>query len=127
MFRIDLNLIEWTYITQEIINFTQDLPRWQMERVDLSTGLGELSPCGDASSGPGHLPPGQSPSSTGPGNVALLKNKALINIYGYGWIYRAPSTVLETGSICRLKASVMHDRVVLGLNLGGLWRRPYGI
>ena len=34
---------------------------------------------------------------------------------GYGYI-RAPSAVLQTASICKLKASVMHDRVVLGLN-----------
>ena len=29
---------------------------------------------------------------------------------------RAPSAVIETGLICNLKASVMHDRAVLGLN-----------
>jgi len=34
---------------------------------------------------------------------------------GYGYI-RAPSAVLQTASICKLKASVMHDRVGLGLN-----------
>ena len=31
---------------------------------------------------------------------------------GYGYI-RAPSAVIETGLICKLKASVMPDRVVL--------------
>ena len=32
------------------------------------------------------------------------------------WMYPGPSAVLETGVICQLKASAVHDRVVLGLN-----------
>ena len=34
---------------------------------------------------------------------------------GYRCI-RAPLAVIETSLICKLKASVMHDRVVLGFN-----------
>ena len=37
----------------------------------------------------------------------------VVNSYGY---IRAPSAVIETALICKLKASVIHDRAGLGLN-----------
>ena len=41
--------------------------------------------------------------------------------YEYIW---AASAVLETGLICKLKASVMHNRAVLGLNTPHMTESP---